>query len=47
MDFFWDVYILNNDWEVGSCDCVQSQVGCGFKQPDLVKDVPAHGRGVD
>ena len=25
---------------------VQGQVGWGFEQPDLVKDVPAHGRGV-
>jgi len=22
------------------------QVGCGFEQPGLVEDVPAHGRGV-
>ena len=34
-----------------SCGCliigsVQDQVGRGFEQPDLVKDVPAHGRGV-
>uniref|UniRef100_A0A8D0FNH2 Vasoactive intestinal peptide receptor 2 n=1 Tax=Strix occidentalis caurina TaxID=311401 RepID=A0A8D0FNH2_STROC len=25
---------------------VQDQVGCSFEQPHLVKDVPAHGRGV-
>jgi len=25
---------------------VQGQVGCGFEQPGLVKDVPAYGRGV-
>ena len=25
---------------------VQGQVGWGFEQPDLVEDVPAHGRGV-
>jgi len=35
----------------GSCGCpiivsVQGQVGQGFQQSDLVKDVPAHGRGV-
>ena len=34
-----------------SCGCpitgsVQGQVGPGFEQPDLVKDVPAHGRGL-
>ena len=34
-----------------SCGCplpgsVQGQVGWGFEQPDLVADVPAHGRGV-
>ena len=34
-----------------SCGCpitgsVQSQVGWGFGQADLVKDVRAHGRGV-
>jgi len=34
-----------------SCGCplrgsVQGQVGRGFKQPGLVEDVPAHGRGV-
>ena len=34
-----------------SCRCltigsVQGQVGQGFEQPGLVKDVPAHGRGV-
>jgi len=34
-----------------SCECsvtgsVQSQVGWGFEQPDLVKDVPACGMGV-
>ena len=33
-----------------SCGCpipgsVQGQVGWGFEQPDLMKDVPAHGRG--
>ena len=33
------------------CGCpiigsVQSQVGWGFEQPGLVKDVAAHGRGV-
>ena len=26
---------------------VQGQVGQGFEQHDLVKDVPAHGRGLD
>ena len=26
---------------------VQAQVGQGFEQPDLVKDVPVHGRGVE
>ena len=35
-----------------SCGCpipggAQGQVGWGFEQPDLVKDVPAHGRGLD
>ena len=25
---------------------VQDQVGWGFQQPTLVKDVPAHGRGM-
>ena len=25
---------------------VLGQVGRGFEQPDLVEDVPAHGRGV-
>ncbi|KAK4821047.1 hypothetical protein QYF61_012227 [Mycteria americana] len=35
----------------GSCGCpiigsVHSQVGWGFEHPDLVKDVPAHGRRV-
>ena len=35
-----------------SCGCpiigsVQSQVGWGFKQTDVVKDVPAHGRAVE
>jgi len=34
-----------------SCVCplpgsVQGQAGCGFEQPGLVEDVPAHGRGV-
>lgn len=26
---------------------VQSQIGWGFKQPDLMKDVLAHGRALD
>jgi len=25
---------------------IQCQVGLGFEHPDLVEDVPAHGRGV-
>jgi len=25
---------------------IQSQVGQNFEQPDLMKDVPAHGRGI-
>lgn len=25
---------------------VQGQVVCGFEQPDLVKEVPAHGRKI-
>jgi len=34
------------------CGCplpgsVQGQVACGFEKPDLVKDVPAHGRELD
>ena len=34
------------------CGCplpgsVQGQAGWGFEQPDLVKDVPACGKGVD
>jgi len=33
-----------------SCGCpiigsVQSQIGQGFEQPDLLNDVPAHGSG--
>jgi len=33
------------------CGCplpgsVQGQVGCGFEQPGVAEDVPAHGRGV-
>ena len=33
-----------------NCGCsitgsVQGHVGCGFEQPDQVKDVPAYGRG--
>jgi len=35
-----------------NCSCpipgsVKSQVGWGFEQPGVVKDVPAHGRGLD
>ena len=35
-----------------SCGCaiigrVQGELGRGFEQRDLVKDVPVHGRGVD
>ena len=35
-----------------SCGCpvfgsVQGQAGWGFEQRDLVKDVPAHGSGVE
>ena len=35
-----------------SCGCplpgsVQGEVGWGLEQPDLVEDVPAHGRGMD
>jgi len=26
--------------------CLKPQIGWGFEQPDLVKDVPAHGRRV-
>ena len=26
---------------------IQGQVGCGFEQPGLVEDVPAHCRGVE
>lgn len=31
------------DWSLD----VQSQVGWGFEQPDLVEDVPVHGRGME
>ena len=32
--------------EVVDAPSLEGQVGQGFEQPDLVKDVPAHGRGV-
>lgn len=41
---YWLVYFC--------CGCplpgrIQSQIGWGSTQPDLVKDVPAHDRGLD